>query len=130
MLRFTLAFCLFAQISAAETVLSPQQFEAFSQGKTLYFSQAGQPYGAEQYLPNRQSIWQYADGSCHRGIWFTRKDQICVIYENNPEEQCWNFLDKDGVFAARAIGNPPEADLVVSLQDTAPLICLGPEIGA
>ncbi|MCB1369118.1 MAG: hypothetical protein KDK00_15230 [Rhodobacteraceae bacterium] len=114
----------------AEEILSPEEFAAYISDQTLYFAQQGQPYGTEQYLPGRQSIWQYADGTCTRGIWYPRGDMICFVYETDPDEQCWHFLKKGEVFAARAEGREPAADLDVIWRDQRPIPCRGPDVGA
>jgi hypothetical protein len=113
----------------AQDVLSPQEFETYAQGKTLYFAQQGQPYGVEQYLPGQQSIWQYADGSCVRGVWFARKELICFVYEGGETEQCWRFLLKGQRYAARADGREPAADLDVIWRDEDPIACKAPDLG-
>ncbi|MCA8869816.1 MAG: hypothetical protein KDA67_14270 [Rhodobacteraceae bacterium] len=128
--RFLLLFLFLPLTLNAEEVLTPEQFESYSSGKTLYFAEAGQPYGAEQYLPNRQSIWQYADGSCAKGIWYAENDLICFVYDDDSGEHCWNFLKKpENRYAARAIGREPGADLEVIWKDQQPVICTGPEVG-
>ena len=129
MLRLFLIICFLTGTANAQDVLSLEEFESYADGKTLYFSQQGQPYGVEQYLPNRQTIWQYADGTCTKGIWYTRKELICFVYEGDGEEQCWHFLKKGEHFAARALGREPEADLNVIWRDDRPIACKGPNIG-
>ncbi len=113
----------------AETILSPDEFQAYAEGKTLYFSQQGKPYGAEQYLRGRKSIWQYGDGTCARGIWFPRKSEICFLYEGDTDEQCWHFLRKKTGYGARAIGREPAADLDVTWRNERPISCTGPDVG-
>ncbi len=129
MFRLILALCLLPTALLAEEVLSPEDFESYANGKTLYFAQQGQPYGVEQYLPGQQSIWQYADGTCTKGVWFARKQMICFIYEGDGEEQCWHFLQKGERFAARADGREPDADLEVIWKDERPISCKGPGVG-
>ena len=114
---------------AAQEVVSPQEFEAYAGGKTLYFSQHGQPYGAEQYLPGQKSIWQYSDGSCTHGVWFAEKARICFIYEGQSVPQCWKFLKKPEGFAARAEGAKARDDLKIIGRDTRPISCKGPNVG-
>lgn len=110
--------------------MSPQEFEDYIEGKTLYFAQQGQPYGVEQYLPGRQSIWRYADGSCANGVWYARQEMICFVYEGDDSpEQCWRFLNKAGKFAARADGREPGADLDVIWRDSEPIACKAPDLG-
>jgi len=113
-----------------EAVLSPEAFDAYVRGKTLYFAQQGKPYGAEQYLPGNRSIWRYADGQCSRGRWYVRNRQICFLYEGERDEQCWLFLKKTAGYAARAVGREPEADLDVIWQDDRALDCALPEPGS
>ena len=113
----------------AAEIVSPQDFEAYANGKTLYFAQQGTPYGVEQYLPNRESIWQYDDGTCTRGTWYEKGSEICFVYEGDGTPQCWTFLKKGDRFAARATGREPEADLDVIWRDERPISCKGPDIG-
>jgi hypothetical protein len=113
----------------AADILSPEDFETYADGKTLYFSQQGQPYGVEQYLPNRKAIWQYSDGTCTRGIWYAEGSQICFVYEGDGLPQCWHFLKKSDGFSARAVGREPGSDLDVIWRDERPISCKGPDIG-
>ena len=114
----------------AEEVLSPEAFRTHTAGSTLYFAQNGVAFGVEQYLPDNRSIWQYADGTCTRGKWYAKDDLICFVYEDNPREQCWNFLKKGNSFAARALGREPESDLEFIGQNETPITCLAPEVGS
>jgi hypothetical protein len=127
--RFAIILWILPLPLAAQDILEPEEFETYAEGYTLYFSQQGTPYGVEQYLPNRESIWQFADGICKRGIWYTRKEQICFLYEGDSEAQCWHFLKKGETYAARAEGREPEADLDVIWKDDRPIECLGPDVG-
>lgn len=129
MLRATLILTLFACGVYAEEIMSPEEFKAYANNKTLYFSQQGKPYGAEQYLPGQTSVWQYADGTCTRGVWYAQKDLICFLYEGEEEEQCWHFLKVEDGFSARALGREPEADLSVIWRDERPIACKGPDVG-
>mgnify|MGYP006928169136 CR=1 FL=1 len=130
MVKMLALLCVLPCSVASQEFLTPEAFEKLSEGKTLYFAQQGQPYGTEQYLPNRQSIWQFADGACTKGIWFSRDQLICFVYENAPDEQCWNFLKKEKTYAARALGREPDADLDVIWLDDRPIACIGPDVGA
>ncbi|MEM6728766.1 MAG: hypothetical protein AAF618_09715, partial [Pseudomonadota bacterium] len=67
MLR-SIAACLlvFASTLAAQALddtsrpMTPAEFEAYTTGKTFFFATEGnQPYGAEEYLPNRQVRWAF-----------------------------------------------------------------------
>ena len=114
----------------AQESLSPEDFRAYAEGQTLYFSLLGAPYGVEQYLPGNRAIWQYADGTCARGIWYGRDGLICFVYEGDGEEQCWQFLQKGESFAARAVGMASPGDLEVVWRDSVPVTCKAPGVGA
>jgi hypothetical protein len=128
-LRFVVAISLLTSPVFAQEFMSPDEFQSYANGKTLYFAQQGQPYGVEQYLPGQQSIWQYADGTCAHGLWYAREEQICFIYEGDSTEQCWRFLRKGDGFAARANGREPAADLDVIWRDEVPIQCTAPDLG-
>lgn len=116
----------------AERLVTPDEFEALSTGKTLYFTQNGQPYGAERYFENRESAWQYADGTCVYGRWFEAGEAICFVYENaSLRPQCWYFAERDGQYYARTVDTPAGSlsELLMSHEDTEPLECPGPDLG-
>lgn len=109
--------------------MTPDAFEAFVSGSTLYFNKRGQPYGAEQYMPDRRVIWTFLDGRCERGAWFNEGNNICFAYETQSQAQCWTFLESAGDKRARVLGAAPEDDLFVVGQDDTDLDCPGPGIG-
>ncbi|MEM9584246.1 MAG: hypothetical protein AAGA08_14145 [Pseudomonadota bacterium] len=115
--------------SAAETILSAQEFEAMTTGKTLYFNRFGEPYGAEQYFADRRVIWTFLDGRCERGAWYNEGDTICFVYETQSEAQCWKALKINGKTRVRILGDVPSNDLVVVGEDQADLHCPGPGVG-
>ncbi|MEM6407042.1 MAG: hypothetical protein AAF700_01355 [Pseudomonadota bacterium] len=112
-----------------ERIITPQEFEDFTSGTTLYFNRGGQPYGAEEYLNDRRVIWTFLDGTCERGAWYSEGDQICFVYESAIAAQCWHFVEAGGDKRARVVGDPPENDLYVVGQNTEPLHCPGPGVG-
>jgi hypothetical protein len=120
---------LFALPAQAETKMTAKQFDAFTKGSTVFFDRHGAPYGAEQYLDNKRVYWSFLDGTCQRGIWFAERDEICFLYDNQPEALCWYFLDDGSRKTARIVGDDPADDLVVSGQSKAPLACPGPDVG-
>ncbi|WP_139229839.1 hypothetical protein [Litoreibacter janthinus] len=125
-------FCLFALLALpaqAETKMTATQFGAFSEGYTVFFNRHGAPYGAEQYLKNKQVIWSFLDGTCQRGIWFGERDEICFLYDDQPDALCWYFFDDGQRKSARIVGDDPADDLVVSGQSKSPLSCPGPDVG-
>lgn len=125
-----LLLALWPMALPADTVVPPQVFEDFSTGKTLYFYRNGELFGAEQYFSDRESLWQYNGGDCLRGHWVAEGDRICFSYNGDPRVQCWHFLERTNGYVARAVGDPPELDLLLGNIDTEPLNCTGPGFGA
>ena len=129
MRTFLITALLFASPAIAEEIMAPPDFEAFTSGTTLYFSKKGEPYGAEQYFPDRRVIWTFLNGQCERGAWFEQDNQICFVYETQNEAQCWHFLDSEDKKRARVVGADPAEDLTVEGQDRRELSCPGPGVG-
>ena len=127
-LAATLAAALPAE---AQRVLTPEEFDAATVGRTFHFDRGGAPFGAEQYFEDGRVIWSFDGGQCQRGIWFPNAEgDICFVYEDDPEPQCWAFLEReDGRFAARLDGADPAEDLVTRRIDDDPLDCPAPDIG-
>ncbi|MEM9434757.1 MAG: hypothetical protein AAGA12_12615 [Pseudomonadota bacterium] len=129
MIRVLLITGIFACPLQAETIMSAEEFDAYSSGSTVYFNRRGVAYGAEQYLRNRRVIWTFLDGQCQRGVWFAEGDGICFLYDGQAAAQCWHFLETGTGKAARVIGDDPADDLIVAGQDKQPLSCPGPGVG-
>jgi len=125
-----LAFCLSAPAALADDRVSPSEFETYAEGFTLYFHQFGEAYGVEQFLPGRRTIWAFTGGECMRGTWYEEAGDICFMYDGFPEAQCWSIHRRDGGYAVRFRGNPPEQDLVVVRRTPVPMSCAGPDVGA
>lgn len=103
-------------------------FEAETTGKTIHFTMQGQPYGTEQYLPDRRVIWAFDGGDCREGMWFEPSPgSICFVYDHDPTPQCWAFFKEDGRLRARFEGL--ENDLIEARRSTAPMSCPGPWVG-
>lgn len=124
-----LALCLSAfSIEAAEP-MDGAAFDAYTRGKTLFYGQNGQAYGAEVYLENRRVKWSFLDGQCKEGFWYEQSGQICFVYENNPDPQCWVFHTEAGRLVARFENLPNATELYEADDVGEEMICLGPEIG-
>lgn len=113
----------------AQTAMSAAEFEAYVQGKTLYYSSQGSDYGAEQYLPGRRVIWTFLDGECADGFWYQKEELICFIYELDLSPQCWSFWKDGGGLAARFENDPEAPELYEARQSSEPLNCPGPGVG-
>lgn len=115
----------------AETPLSGAEFDAYTRGKTLTFTESGQAYGFEEYRPGRRVTWAFADGQCQAGEWYEPEaGLICFVYEEMPDApQCWQFFATDSGLIARFSTSPDRRELYEARQSRQPLICLGPEVG-
>jgi ABC-type amino acid transport substrate-binding protein len=128
-----LALALLAATPAgAQAPLDAAGFTALAEGRTLRFTLEGRPYGAEQFLAGRRSLWQDATGACAEGRWWPEGDAICFAYENRPEAQCWRFLPHAGGLAAQQVAAGVPTGFAVDLADTddRPLACPGPKVGS
>ncbi len=129
MIRYAIALiCLALPASAAEP-MSASEFEAYVTGKTLYFGQAGQPYGVEEYFDNRRVRWSFLDGQCKDGVWYEENDLICFVYDDNPTPQCWSFFEQAGGLMAQFENDPTSTVLYEAGEADEPMQCLGPEVG-
>ncbi len=126
-------FCFLAlsvpQLALAQERLFGDAFEAYTNGKTMYFSNGGRVFGAEQYLPGRRVLWSFLDGTCNDGSWFSQNEQICFHYDSENEPQCWDvILGEHGLTVTfSGQGSSLELKEIPGLSD--PLDCPGPLIG-
>lgn len=109
--------------------MSAEEFEAYTTGKTLFFGQSGQAYGAEEYLPNRRVRWSFLDGQCQNGYWYEDDQEICFIYEGGDGPQCWTFQQSTGGLIAEFRGENPQPELYEAQDLGEEMVCLGPEVG-
>jgi len=127
-LIFSLILCP-TVLAAAENPMSAAEFEAYATGKTLTYSQFGQVYGAEQYLPGQCVLWAFKDDECREGRWYEQAGQICFVYEHDATPQCWTFWQDEAGLNARFEGDGPSSQLSEVAQSTEPLLCAGPDVG-
>lgn len=125
-MMIALAFC--AQTATADP-MSAAEFEAYVTGKTLFYGQSGEAYGAEIYHENRRVTWSFLDGDCKEGRWYAEGPLICFVYEDRPDPQCWTFERGAGGLIARFENNPDSAELYEAQNLDEEMICLGPKIG-
>lgn len=62
------------------------------------------------------------------GEWYEKQSDtgsnICFIYENDPEPQCWQVFDVDGKLRADFM-NTPGTTVLYEAVESEPLICGG-----
>ena len=133
MKRFVLyALFVLAMLSPpaqAQQSLSAAEFEAYTTGKTLFYGRDGAAYGAEEYLDNRRVRWSFLDGKCKDGRWYEEQGQICFVYEDNPDPQCWTFEQGTTGLIARFQGLSSGTDVYEAQDSDEEMLCLGPEVG-
>lgn len=117
----------------ALAAMSGAEFEAYTEGRTLYFGSGGQDYGAEDYLPDRQVRWSFLDGECKKGVWYEQSSaagpEICFLYEDRPDDpQCWVFEQTPNGLLATFIGESGTV-LYEARRSEEPQLCLGPDVG-
>lgn len=126
----TLIFCAVCTLPAAALAqMTAEQFDAYTQGKTLYYGNGAAPYGAEIYLPNRRVRWSFLDGECKEGQWYEANGMICFTYDDRPDPQCWSFEQGANGLIARFENDPAITPLYEANESTEELLCLGPKIG-
>ena len=113
----------------AETPMTGAEFDAYATGRTLSFGTIGNPdFGVEQYLPNREVIWSPNPDTCIEGVWFDRGDDICFLYEHDPEPKCWRIFPTDKGIRAEFTNRPGTTVIFESQDDPKPLTCPGPDL--
>lgn len=122
------ALTITAGLAQAEP-MTAAEFEAYVTGKTLYYGRSGTAYGAEIYHENRRVTWSFLDGECKDGYWYDDGPNICFVYEDRPEPQCWTFERGTGGLTARFENNPDSEALYEAQNLDEEMVCLGPRIG-
>ncbi len=115
--------------AVAQSQMSSEEFDAYTRGKTLYYGNNSEPYGAEIYLPNRRVRWSFLDGQCRDGEWYEADGLICFVYEDGPDPQCWSFQLGTAGLIARFENDPATTPLYEANESTEEMLCLGPKIG-
>lgn len=128
-MRAAVALVLLAAPALAEPPLSAEAFDALTRGRTLAWSEFGQVYGVEQYLPGRRVRWTFLGDDCTTGHWYPDGTMICFRYEDDPAPDCWEITAGEAGLLARYAGTPPEVEPVVVTETTEPMACFGPEVG-
>jgi hypothetical protein len=129
MLRYAAPFLVLALPLAAETPMSAAEFDAYTRGKTLFYSDGGIDFGAEEYLPNRRVLWTFLDGECVEGTWYEAGGLICFDYEDFEAHQCWSFFEGPSGLIARFENDPTRQPLYETRESREPLQCIGPKVG-
>lgn len=128
-LLLILCVCLSTPASA-NAPMTGEEFDAYTQGKTLFFGSDGELYGVERYLKNRRVIWSFLDGKCKDGFWYEDNRQICFIYDDNPDSpQCWTFTRSPNGLNAQFENDPEATELYEAEDIDEEMLCYGPDVG-
>ncbi len=124
-------FCLVAlpTFAQVETPMTLAEFEAYVTGKTLTYSQFGETYGIEEYLPDRRVRWAFTEDICQYGRYYEDGGLICFVYEYDPNSHCWTFWQEGTGLRALSVTDAPGSEISEVAQSDAPLGCAGPEVG-
>ena len=126
---FTLTTLLAPAVSLSESPMTAEEFDRYTRGKTLYFSDENGRYGGEEYFDRRRVRWSFLDGECKEGTWYASGRDICFVYEDNPEPQCWQFFESGNGLTATFSNDDSDTTLYEVTGDDEEMICLGPEVG-
>lgn len=131
LLAATLALPALAQEATpvADAPMTGAEFDAYATGKTLSYAQDGVVWGSEQYLPGRKVVWAFTEDDCQYGHWFEDRGNICFLYDNDPDAQCWKFFREASGLRAIFMGADGGTALSEVAQSTKPLNCPGPDVG-
>lgn len=113
----------------ANPPISIEEFDAHVIGRTLTYSQYGQIYGIEEYLPGRKVRWKFAEDLCQYGSWHAKGDLICFSYEYDQTEHCWQFWREGDGLKALSTTDQPGDELSEVAQSDRGLNCAGPDVG-
>lgn len=123
------AFLSAAQAAHAQSPMTPEEFDAWSVGKTLDYAVDGQVYGSESYFPDRRVLDADIGGPCVEGTWHAEGDAVCFVYPARDGTHCWLYWrNGDNVFA-KPLNAPPEDPAQAVTVAQSPLSCPGPDVG-
>lgn len=128
-LILSILLALPAPPAAAQDLMTAEEFDAYTRGKTLFYGRDGSAYGAEVYHDNRRVEWSFLDGECREGEWYQDGQLICFVYEDNPDPQCWSFSRGTGGLIARFENDPLTTELYEARDAGEEMLCLGPKVG-
>jgi len=125
----TACLCLLTAPALAQEAMSAEDFDAYATGKTLTYTQYGEIYGTEEYLPGRRVRWQVTGDLCQYGHWYEKDDLICFTYEYSQGEYCWTFWQEEDGLKALSTDDPPGSELSEVQDSTRGLDCPDLDVG-
>ena len=113
----------------ADTLMTAAEFDAFVTGRVMDYTQSGAVWGTEKYMPNRRVLWAFTDAECREGVWYDKGDQICFVYEDPDDPQCWLFYKTDTGVSVRFVGDAVGSEMSIVTESPGPLGCPAPGLG-
>jgi len=107
-------------IAAEAQQMSPEDFLALVEGKTVHYTVDGEHYGTERFYGKGRATWQFPGATCEDGIYWPVNEEICFRY-GTPS--CWSVSENQD--------RKPSAvsrtgfRVVIDKIDDAPLKCDG-----
>jgi hypothetical protein len=123
------ALLLAAQAASAQTPMSPDDFDAWSVGKTLDYAVDGQVYGSETYFPGRRVLDADTGGPCLEGTWYADGNAVCFVYPARDGTHCWLYWREGDAVFAKPLTAAPEDPAQEVIEAASPLSCPGPDVG-
>ena len=109
--------------------MTPDDFDAWSVGKTLDYAVDGQVYGSESYFPDRRVLDADAGGPGLEGTWYADGDAVCFIYPARDGTHCWLYWREGDAVFAKPLNAAPEDPAQAVTEAASPLSCPGPDVG-
>lgn len=128
-LRLIPALVLLALPLQAQDLLTADEFDALTLGRTMTWAEFGQVYGVEQYLPGRRVRWTELGDDCKLGHWYQQGQAICFLYEDDPTPACWDISLSGAGMLAVDLSDPPGDAPVVIEETSETMPCFGPKVG-
>lgn len=128
-MRLILAALALATPAFAEPPITAPEFEAHVTGKTLTYQQYEGVFGIEEYLEGRKVRWSTAPNECLYGTWYPQGENICFVYEYDPNPACWTFWMEGGALVALSTSGLPGEELHETNASNQGLPCPGPDVG-
>jgi hypothetical protein len=128
-MRSFLALVLLAQAATAQTLMTPEEFDAWSLGKTLDYSLGGQVYGSEAYFADRRVRDADTGGPCLDGSWHAEGNAVCFVYPARDGTHCWLYWRDGAAVLAKPLNASDEDPAQLVTPAAQPLACPGPDVG-
>lgn len=70
--------------------LTPDDFLALVEGKTVHYTKDGEHYGSERFYGKGRATWQFPGATCEDGVYWSVETEICFRY-GTPS--CWSVIE-------------------------------------